>query len=632
MDDEEIRQEFLTSVDKFIAALQGDDEALAAFHTFWKDLNERLLAAPRSCGVYEAADEAALAIAAAAESFIAVEETIKAENDKLCEEAQILCSNLQKLDLLAPNEDDGPTDEEIEQDWTTLRDWLLSNIGSPFLPDAPLNAPSPCETMDLDEFSHWIQVIISRSSWQFVYEKYAADNIHRMKKLCQRFLPPLLLETVKKGDKFPKTKDTIRLAFFDMCSSVVKAWTDIGDERRNPADWLKEAESRIAMLPTDEELEALGWDDEWLEFDWDALETLRRNSAILLERKTNIDGTASPATVGSYASPAHPSEVSVKDALGCSIGTKRKFSEMVALSISSSSPICTPSDSDSIETVKHRPSKKLRTTGEPLSSSENLATPLVKSCSASLMVGSSATLSPRSPASPGSPESLSGSDSGSESGSPYAQSSPCSDSSPSPPGPSEDDKAIVTSTRRLPLTSLKSITSQSSEVDISAPVQGVAPSSDASVPTAPNNQTTSEINQHQQICVKVELVESQVQIDAVHDSTASKPPQPQIHIERKRKREDVDGATPVNLPSWEQSTGQYDDASSPTYHPPISKTRRWRLGRCPTLSSDSSASRKGQSEDNVHSSRRPEATSFDDQRPAKRVALDRRYSSTTAIT
>ncbi|KAG8758662.1 hypothetical protein FRC14_007648 [Serendipita sp. 396] len=638
MDDEDIRQEFLTSVDKFLAALQGDDEALAAFHTFWKDLNERLLAVPRSCEVYEAADEAALAIAAAAESFIAVEEIIKAENDKLCEEAQILCSNLEKLNV-SQSDEDGPTEEEVEQDWEILRDWFLSNIDSPFLPDAPFNAPSPCNNMDLDEFSHWVQVIISRSSWRFVYEKYAANNTLRMKKLCQRFLPPSVLEAVKKGEKFPKTKDPVRIAFFDMCSSVVKAWTDIADERRNPADWLKEAERRIAMLPTDEEVAVLGWDDEWTEFDWDALEALRRYSATSRAGDTNSEAGVSSTDTGSSICATGTSEESTADETSptssCAAGAKRKFSEMIAPPVSSPSPVTTGRYHISSDAVDNRPSKKARMGGEPSPSTESPVSPLAHPNLDSVDICSSVSPAPLSPSpsstSSASPASSSGSSSGSESGSPYAPYSPRSNESSPRSGPQGDDCIAVIASERLPLASKTPVSNRQLEVDTSASIRGSRLSFSAPGPVASGSRsdplTPESVHREQS-----SPIEKQVQIDAAQDVKACKPHQPQIHIERKRKREDVTATPPVNVLSWAQCVGEYGCVSNQRDHTPMSRTKRWSPGTRSALDSGASTPKKVTSEDRTRANRRPVTTPFDDQRPAKRLALDRRYSSTTSIT
>lgn len=274
MDDEDVRQDFLIAVDKFIAALRGSDEALAAFDSFWQKLNERLHAVPRSKELYELADSTALAIGTAAESLLVVEDAVKKNTDKLCEEAHILGAGLQADVANSYLDKDAPTEEQVEEDWSLLRNWFLANIAHPFVNVANRSSLAQSHEMDLDECIHWIQVIRKRSKWDSVYAEYADGDPDRMRILCEKYLQPL--PNTARQQPPPDTKDTVFQVFIGMHDSVVKAWSDLWEERQLSDDWLAEAERRIALLPSEEEMEILGWDDEWTDFDWDALEALRK--------------------------------------------------------------------------------------------------------------------------------------------------------------------------------------------------------------------------------------------------------------------------------------------------------------------------------------------------------------------
>jgi hypothetical protein len=291
MDDEDIRKDFLISVDKFVAALESSDEALAAFNTFWQGLNQRLHAAPRSKDLYKLADETALAIATAAESLIATEEALKKNTDMLYEEAHFLGNDLQSI---LDDEEDFPSQDQAEDDWKILRDWFLTNIAWPFVTSNNISILAGSHDMDLDECDHWINLIRTRSSWQSFYSSHAANSPLRMQNICERFLPTTSSGDSSISQQRPSAfKNAMHKAFHGMRDSVVKAWADIWQERQQPPDWLEEIERRIALIPTDEEMEALGWDDESEDFDWDALERLRNQ---------RLNSNTSPVATGTHLS------------------------------------------------------------------------------------------------------------------------------------------------------------------------------------------------------------------------------------------------------------------------------------------------------------------------------------------
>lgn len=250
-------------------------------------------------------------------------------------------SDLDELDEEDAEEDDGDDDPNLPN-MEALRDWILANMGYPFIPDNwDCSQLAQSTNMSRPQLQQWVDFIRQRSGWHTYYSLHANSKKDKMCKFwsifsgeIQRGVPPSLSELpLRVRRDFTKIRNLVIRIFESGMSPwwenatklFLNAWTTPRDVAIQVEEWSSDEDSdNESQISCDDGILAI-LEGQIASIDFDPLDL---NSADEVDLDIDTPNTASDSVFSPISTVPTPSDLSPSQVSVVS-GIKRKLEEVL---------------------------------------------------------------------------------------------------------------------------------------------------------------------------------------------------------------------------------------------------------------------------------------------------------------